>query len=79
MSDRLMSTGDVAEVLGVSEATVKRWADAGSLSCIRTPGGTASSGCGTLQCALLQGATGAPPTMFYLGDPRAKSTRPSAR
>ena len=39
MSDRLMSTGDVAEVLGVSEATVKRWADAGTLSCIRTPGG----------------------------------------
>jgi len=34
-----MSTGDVAEVLGVSEATVKRWADAGTLSCIRTPGG----------------------------------------
>lgn len=39
MSDRLMSTGDVAEVLGVSEATVKRWSDAGTLSCIRTPGG----------------------------------------
>ncbi len=39
MSDRLMSTGDVAEVLGVSEATVKRWADAGTLTCIRTPGG----------------------------------------
>ena len=39
MSDRLMSTGDVAEVLGVSEATVKRWADAGTLNCIRTPGG----------------------------------------
>jgi excisionase family DNA binding protein len=34
-----MSTGDVAEVLGVSEATVKRWADAATLSCIRTPGG----------------------------------------
>lgn len=39
MSDRLMSTGDVAEVLGVSEATVKRWADAKALTCIRTPGG----------------------------------------
>jgi excisionase family DNA binding protein len=39
MSDRLMSTGDVAEVLGVSEATVKRWADASVLTCIRTPGG----------------------------------------
>ncbi len=43
MSDRLMSTGDVAEVLGVSEATVKRWADAATLSCIRTPGGHHSS------------------------------------
>jgi excisionase family DNA binding protein len=29
----------VAEVLGVSEATVKRWADAGTLRCFRTPGG----------------------------------------
>ena len=39
MNDRLMSTGNVAEVLDISEATVKRWADAGTLPCIRTPGG----------------------------------------
>ena len=39
MNDRLISTGNVAEVLDVSEATIKRWADAGALPCIRTPGG----------------------------------------
>src|SRR6187401_3370429 len=35
----ILSTRSVAEVLGVSEATVKRWADAGTLRCFRTPGG----------------------------------------
>ena len=35
----IISTRGVAEVLGVSEATVKRWADAGTLRCFRTPGG----------------------------------------
>lgn len=35
----IISTRDVAEVLGVSEATVKRWSDAGTLRCFRTPGG----------------------------------------
>ena len=39
MTERLLSTGDVARRLGVSEATVKRWADAGNITCIRTPGG----------------------------------------
>lgn len=35
----IISTKAVAEVLGVSEATVKRWSDAGTLRCFRTPGG----------------------------------------
>lgn len=35
----IISTRAVAEVLGVSEATVKRWSDAGTLRCFRTPGG----------------------------------------
>lgn len=35
----IISTKGVAEVLGVSEATVKRWADAGTLKCFRTVGG----------------------------------------
>ncbi len=39
MSERFLSTGDVADMLHVSEATVKRWSDAGMLACIRTPGG----------------------------------------
>lgn len=37
--ERLLTTGDVASMLQMSEATIKRWADAGTLSCIRTPGG----------------------------------------
>jgi MerR family transcriptional regulator, light-induced transcriptional regulator len=35
----LLSTREVAAWLGVSEATVKRWSDAGMITCIRTPGG----------------------------------------
>jgi MerR family transcriptional regulator, light-induced transcriptional regulator len=35
----ILSTRSVAEMLGVSEATVKRWSDAGTLKCFRTPGG----------------------------------------
>jgi excisionase family DNA binding protein len=35
----IVSTKDVASMLGVSEATVKRWADAGTLRCFRTAGG----------------------------------------
>jgi len=39
MSDqRLLSTGDVARMLHVSDATVKRWADSGALRCLRTVG-----------------------------------------
>ncbi len=33
------STRQVAELLGVTETTVKRWADAQKLPCVRTPGG----------------------------------------
>src|SRR4051794_35510116 len=35
----IISTKGVAVALGVSEATVKRWADAGMLRCFRTRGG----------------------------------------
>ena len=35
----LLSTRQVAELLAVGEATVKRWADAGEIDCFRTPGG----------------------------------------
>ena len=33
------SLSDAAEVLGVHFTTVRRWADAGEIECIRTPGG----------------------------------------
>lgn len=35
----IITTRQVADLLAVSEATVKRWADAGTLKCFRTPGG----------------------------------------
>jgi len=34
-----LSSGDAAAHLAVSAETVNRWADAGELHCIRTPGG----------------------------------------
>ncbi|MCS7082670.1 MAG: helix-turn-helix domain-containing protein [Bacteroidota bacterium] len=34
-----MSTVEVAQLLGVTETTIKRWADAQRIPCIRTPGG----------------------------------------
>lgn len=37
--NKVYTTSAAAEVLGVSEATIKRWADAGLLKCSRTPGG----------------------------------------
>jgi excisionase family DNA binding protein len=37
--DEILSTRDVARLLVVSEATVKRWADDALLACYRTPGG----------------------------------------
>jgi excisionase family DNA binding protein len=39
MKERLFSTADLGRLLGVSEATVKRWADTGRIGCFRTPGG----------------------------------------
>lgn len=38
-SDYTLSTGDVARLLGVNIDTVARWANAGKLPCLRTPGG----------------------------------------
>lgn len=37
--DELLSTRDAARLLGVGATSVKRWADAGMLRCVRTPGG----------------------------------------
>ena len=34
-----LSVQDVADQLGVARDTVRDWADAGKLACIRTPGG----------------------------------------
>jgi len=39
MTTEVLSTRQVATLLGVGEATVKRWADAGEIECFRTPGG----------------------------------------
>src|SRR2546425_4928970 len=39
MNTDVLSTRQVATLLGVGEATVKRWADAGEIACFRTPGG----------------------------------------
>lgn len=39
MPTDVLSTRQVAQLLGVGEATVKRWADAGEIDCFRTPGG----------------------------------------
>src|SRR5206468_3659956 len=39
MAADVLSTRQVATLLGVGEATVKRWADAGEIDCFRTPGG----------------------------------------
>ena len=38
-STALISSVDVAKILGVNVATVKRWTDAGKLDCVKTAGG----------------------------------------
>ena len=37
--DRLMTPGEVAVLFRVDPKTVTRWAEAGRLPCIKTPGG----------------------------------------
>src|SRR3989454_12458622 len=39
MNTDVLSTRQVATLLGVGEATVKRWAAAGEIDCFRPPGG----------------------------------------
>src|SRR3989442_11960090 len=39
MNTDVLSTRQVATLLGVGEATVKGWADAGEIDCFRPPGG----------------------------------------
>jgi len=38
MGNDLLTTREAAELLGVGTTSVKRWADAGILECVRTPG-----------------------------------------
>lgn len=38
-ADPLMTPGEVGRLFGVEAKTVSRWAKAGVLPCIRTPGG----------------------------------------
>lgn len=37
--ENIYSSKQVAEILGVNESSVKRWADSGMLGCFKTPGG----------------------------------------
>ncbi|GAB4518103.1 MAG: hypothetical protein Tsb0020_36720 [Haliangiales bacterium] len=39
MSIELLTTREAARILGVGTTSVKRWADAGILACVKTPGG----------------------------------------
>jgi MerR family transcriptional regulator, light-induced transcriptional regulator len=39
MQNTILSTADVARLFNVTETTVKRWADEGTLRCQKTPGG----------------------------------------
>jgi excisionase family DNA binding protein len=39
MPEKLYTTGEVAKIFGVSYAAVKKWAYAGKIKYIKTPGG----------------------------------------
>lgn len=39
LDEDLLTTREVAELLGVGATSVKRWADSGLLGCVKTPGG----------------------------------------
>lgn len=39
VSDELMTTREAAALLGVGTTSIKRWADSGLLTCVKTPGG----------------------------------------
>lgn len=39
MDKRLFSSKEVAEMLGVNESSIKRWADSKKIACVKTPGG----------------------------------------
>ena len=39
MAQDLLTTREVAKVLGVGTTSIKRWADSGLLRCVKTPGG----------------------------------------
>lgn len=39
MERDLLTTRDVAKILGVGTTSIKRWADSGLLRCVKTPGG----------------------------------------
>jgi excisionase family DNA binding protein len=39
MTDKYFSTTDLSKMLNVGKSSIKRWTEAGSLKCIKTPGG----------------------------------------
>lgn len=39
LAEYALTTGDVAEQLGAHKDSVARWADAGRIACVRSPGG----------------------------------------
>ena len=45
----LLTTGDVAAILGVNPTTVVRWATVGTLPCTRTPSGHRRFAAGTVR------------------------------
>lgn len=60
---QLLTTAEVAALFRVDKKTVTRWAAAGRLPCIRTPGGTAYRYEKTAIDALISGVTPPPGTL----------------